>query len=355
MANKNRNLIIAYFPSNKKAEQAAKDLKHWDKQRGDVKLGGIGIITEDEDGNLKTRKVGAYATGTGAKWGIILGAAAGILSGGITVIGGALAGLAGGAVAGALFHKRIGMTDEDKDRLLQHLSDGGAALAVMADEDEVESTKFQLGSLGGEVESYNMPDDAVDELEVAAAEEGVDDQEEVVVVREQEENDAGRAAAAVATTAAVAATEALNKDDDTQAEPFEANESPTEGIDSAAEMGAAAAVVSAAVEEENVDQEPDRVTIHYRRYNEDYDGWGIHVWTGYEGEATWENPLPPAGKDDFGIYFKVPVAPDAQGLAYIIHRWDEKDLWDDQYLDFEAHGREVWIVQNMPGYVPAPE
>ena len=121
MANKNRNLIIAYFPSKDKAEKAAEHLKDWDKSRGDIKLGGIGIITLDEKGKLKTHKVGARAGGTGAKWGTILGAAAGILSGGVTLVGGAVVGLAAGTVAGALFHKKIGMTDEDKDRLMQHL------------------------------------------------------------------------------------------------------------------------------------------------------------------------------------------------------------------------------------------
>ncbi len=42
---------------------------------------------------------------------VALGAVTGILSGGVTLIGGALAGAAGGAVLGALFHKNIGLTD----------------------------------------------------------------------------------------------------------------------------------------------------------------------------------------------------------------------------------------------------
>ena len=309
MANKNRNLIIAYFLSKEKAEKAARLLKKWDKKRGDIKLGGIGIITLDDEGKLKTHKVGARAGGTGAKWGTILGAAAGILSGGVTLIGGAVVGLAAGSVAGALFRKKIGMDDEDKERLIQHLQDGGAALAAMADEDEVEATKYKLRELGGSVESYFMPDETVDELEAAADEANVEDADEAELLHEEDHT---AEAAAIAT-------------------------------------------VAVAGDDEEEDDGVVTVVLHYHRHSGDYDGWGIHVWTGYEGEVRWEQSLPPAGSDDFGIYFEVPVAADAEGLAYIIHRGDEKDLWDDQYLNFAEQGREVWIMQNTPGYVEAPE
>jgi uncharacterized membrane protein len=277
--------------------------------RGDIRLGGIGIITVNEHGKLKTEKVGARAGGTGAKWGTILGATAGILSGGVTLIGGAVVGLAAGTVAGALFRKKIGMSDEDKERLLRHLQDGGAALAAMADDDEVEATKYELMSLGGSVENYAVPEDTLDELEAAADAAGIEESEEAELGSEE--------------------------DYDPQV------------------PAGMAATVSAAVEADA--DEPRTAVLHYHRHNGDYDGWGLHVWHGYEGETAWEEPLQPAGSDDFGIYFEVRVHADAQGLAYVLHRGDEKDLWDDQYLDFAAHGTEVWIMQNTPGYVPAPE
>ena len=354
MANKNRNLIIAYYPSKYKAEQAAKDLKNWEKSQNDIKLGGIGIITEDEEGNLKTKKVGAYATGTGAKWGLILGAAAGILSGGITLIGGAIAGLAGGAVAGALFHKKIGMDDDDKARLIQHLKDGGAALAIMADDEEVDPTKFELSSLGGEVESYTVPEETADELEAAAAEEGIEEQEEVVVAAEDENS--GEAAAVVAT--AVVADAVIDDEDGEDAVVEEVIE--TEAIVDEfgapiAEAAATAVVAEAVTSDDDEEDQPRQATLHFKRYNGDYDGWGLHVWTGYQGEIYWDKPLPPTGRDEFGIFFSVPIAEGAAGLGYIIHRGDEKDHWDDQYLNFDENGYEVWIVQNMLGYVEQPE
>jgi len=167
MANKNKNLIVAYFADEDAAGMVADGLKDWDKACKDIKLGGIGILTM-EDGQIKTRKVGSRAAGTGAKWGTILGVAAGIFSGGVTIIGGAVAGLAAGAVAGALFHKRLGMSDDDKARLEDHLRDGGAALAVMADDEEVPPTKSELASMGGDVESFTVPVETVAELEEAA-------------------------------------------------------------------------------------------------------------------------------------------------------------------------------------------
>ena len=166
MGNKNKHIIIGYFPSKEAATETAHQLKDWDKANDDIKLGGTGILTW-EKGKLKTRKVGSRAGGTGAKWGMILGAATGILSGGVTLVGGAAVGAVGGAVAGSLFHKHLGMTDADKDRLEQYLQSGGAAVVVMADEDEVEPTKAQLASLGGKVEDYEVPEETIEQVEEA--------------------------------------------------------------------------------------------------------------------------------------------------------------------------------------------
>ncbi|MBE2220239.1 MAG: DUF1269 domain-containing protein [Anaerolineae bacterium] len=163
--NKNNNLIIAYFPSAEAAKEAAQKLKQWDKKQEDIKLGGIGIITLDKKGNLETHKVGERGTSSGAKWGVALGAVAGIFSGGIGLVGGVVAGAAVGAVGGALFHKSLGMEDEDKTRLETHLQNGGAALAVMVDEYEAGPTKAELANLDGKVEHYAVSDATVAHLE----------------------------------------------------------------------------------------------------------------------------------------------------------------------------------------------
>ena len=217
--------------------------------------------------------MGERTTSSGAKWGVALGAAAGILSGGIGLIGGVVAGAAVGAVGGALFHKSLGMEDDDKARLEAHLQNGGAALVVMVDEYEVGSTKAELTNLGGAVEHY-----AISEATVA----------HLVEVHGDED---------------------ASKPDDV------------------------------------------KVILHYHRPNADYEGWGLHVWTEYNSDVACENPLPPSASDEFGLIFQVSVADDATGLGYILHKGDEKDLEDDQYLDFAENGREVWITQSTQGYV----
>ncbi len=167
MSNKNRNLIVAYYESADAADEAAQKLKLWDKAVDEIKLGGMGIITLQGD-KLKTHKVGARASGTGAKWGTILGAtgglAVGVLTGGIGLIPGAIAGMGLGAGTGALFHKRVGLSDADQAKLTKHLHDGGAALAVMADDDEVDPTKAEIALLGGAVEHYTVPDEVMREV-----------------------------------------------------------------------------------------------------------------------------------------------------------------------------------------------
>ena len=167
MANKNKHVMLAYFTGADKADRAANQIMDWDEANDDIKLGGIGILSWEE-GKMKTRKVGARATSKGAKWGLALGAVTGILTGGVTLVGGAIAGVAGGALVGALFHRNLGLTDDDRARLEARLQDGGAALVIMGDEHEVEPTEAQLVSLGGEVENYMVPEETMTQVEAAA-------------------------------------------------------------------------------------------------------------------------------------------------------------------------------------------
>jgi uncharacterized membrane protein len=166
MADKNKHVIIAYYVSADKADMAANQIKDWDRANEAIKLGGVGILVWDE-GKVKTRKVGERKGGSGAKWGLALGAVTGILSGGVTLIGGALVGAAGGAVLGSFFHKSLGLTDADEARLEDRLRDGGAAVVVMADEDEVAPTVAELVQLGGDVENYAVPAATMSQVEAS--------------------------------------------------------------------------------------------------------------------------------------------------------------------------------------------
>jgi uncharacterized membrane protein len=164
---KKNNVIIDYFKGADKADDAADSLKAWDKDNDDVKLGGIAILTW-QDGKMKTRKVGTRDSKKGAGWGTALGVTAGILSGGVTLVGGALVGAVAGGATGALFHKGIGLSDDDKSQLEDKLKDGGAALVVMASDGEVQATKTFLNGLNeGEVQDYQVPDDSAQKLDEA--------------------------------------------------------------------------------------------------------------------------------------------------------------------------------------------
>jgi pullulanase-type alpha-1,6-glucosidase len=95
--------------------------------------------------------------------------------------------------------------------------------------------------------------------------------------------------------------------------------------------------------------------LHHHRPDGDYDGWGLHVWSGAADPTEWATPAQPAGFDAFGAYYRVPLTPGATSLSYIIHKGDEKDLPSDQSLDLTTTGYEVWRLAATEGYLlPQP-
>lgn len=109
-----KQLVLAVFPDELAADNAAVALKDSGITEGDA----VGILVLDSDGELKQDKVGARSTGTGAAIGgvlLLLGPAA---------LG---VGIIGGAAAGALHHKSLGLTDADKARLTTELTSGSSS------------------------------------------------------------------------------------------------------------------------------------------------------------------------------------------------------------------------------------
>lgn len=94
-----------------------------------------------------------------------------------------------------------------------------------------------------------------------------------------------------------------------------------------------------------------KAVLHYYRADGDYDGWGLHTWTGAKEPTDWSKPLQPVKKDASGITFEVPLADGATSLSYILHRGDEKDLPSDQSLDIASYGHEVWMLGGTAGYL----
>ncbi|MFE5400938.1 pullulanase-type alpha-1,6-glucosidase [Streptomyces sp. NPDC056580] len=102
-------------------------------------------------------------------------------------------------------------------------------------------------------------------------------------------------------------------------------------------------------------QDTSKAVVHYHRADGNYDGWGLHVWTGAANPTDWSNPLKPVKTDAYGAVFEVPLTEGATSLSYIIHKGDDKDLPTDQSLDLKADGHEVWLLNGQEKYLlPQP-
>ena len=170
---KDSNLVLAFFDTEADADAAAQAIKQWDKASDDVKMGAIGVLVKDEKGKIKTDKIGARAGGKGAKTGIILGVIAAILSGGVTLLGGVVAGAVGGGVLGSFFHKGLKLSPDDITRINTELDAGHAAVGLMVDPSEVQATTAKLAELGGKTESHEISGEAVENAEQVASQAGI--------------------------------------------------------------------------------------------------------------------------------------------------------------------------------------
>jgi uncharacterized membrane protein len=153
-------LVLAFFENEAAADAAVNQVKSWDKASKEIKLGAIGILAKDDKGKIKTQKLGARKTKTGA----ILFGLAGLLSGGMTVVGGAIF----GGLLGSLFHKGLGMSKEDLARVDSSLTGGKAAVAILANPDEAAAVAAKLAELGGVPETHEVSDEVVQEAAAAA-------------------------------------------------------------------------------------------------------------------------------------------------------------------------------------------
>ena len=154
--NLNEQVIVGFFADAAAAEQEADALRNWDKANEDVKLGAMGRITLAEDGKVEAKRYGAARAGRGALVGGAIGILAAGVTGGLSLLAGAIGGGAIGGVTGKLTHGSLGLTDEAAAQVKQHLTGGGAALVVLCDDFEVEPTMEQLKAAGGKVQGFGV-------------------------------------------------------------------------------------------------------------------------------------------------------------------------------------------------------
>ncbi len=149
----NRKLVLAFFDSETAADAAVRSVKAWDKASKEIKLGGIGVLAKDDKGKIKTHKLGARKTGTG----VVIGVLAGILSGGISLLGGAIV----GGILGAFFRKGLGLSKDDLARIDGELDGGKAAVCILAEPEEADAVTAKLAELGGKPEAHEVTESAV--------------------------------------------------------------------------------------------------------------------------------------------------------------------------------------------------
>ncbi|MER8031578.1 pullulanase-type alpha-1,6-glucosidase [Streptomyces bauhiniae] len=102
-------------------------------------------------------------------------------------------------------------------------------------------------------------------------------------------------------------------------------------------------------------QDQGKPVLHYHRADGNYEGWGLHTWTGAANPTDWSKPLQPVKTDAYGAVYEVPLTEGATSLSYILHKGDEKDLPTDQSLDLKADGHEVWLLSGQEKYLlPQP-
>jgi uncharacterized membrane protein len=150
-----KQLVLAFYASEDAADEVVKQIKEWDKASKDIKLGSIGVLVKDEKGKVKTHKLGARHTTTGAAAGVL----AAVLSGGVSLVGGVVL----GSLVGAFIHKGLGMSKEDLARIGGELDGGKAAVAVLAEPDEADAVSAKLTELGGTVETHEVSDEAIEQ------------------------------------------------------------------------------------------------------------------------------------------------------------------------------------------------
>jgi glycosidase len=92
---------------------------------------------------------------------------------------------------------------------------------------------------------------------------------------------------------------------------------------------------------------PQQLTIHYHRPDNDYDGWGLHLWgAAIDNPTDWNEPLPFTGQDDCGQFAIIDIQHPGEQLGLIVHKGDQKDINEDRYFTPTSEQSEIWLVKD---------
>jgi uncharacterized membrane protein len=151
-----KRIVLSIFETETAADEAVVKLKN----SGVAKNDALGILVLDDKGKVKAHKVGSHSVFKGAGIGFILGLLGPV---GIGLGMGIGMGATTGGVLGLLHHKGLGLDDGDRERISAELSNGKAAVGVLAEWDEAGPIESILTDLGGVSEVHAASDEALEE------------------------------------------------------------------------------------------------------------------------------------------------------------------------------------------------
>ena len=158
---KNDHVVIAFFASEAAANTAIDGLKAWDKANDHMKLGAIGTISKEGD---KVKTSVKRKTGKGVAIGAAVGVIGAVLTGGASLIAGAVGAGALGGVLGAFFKKSMGLTKEEIAKIGQELDAGRVAVVVPCDDFEVPMLTEYMSGPDVTVHAFAVSSEALTEV-----------------------------------------------------------------------------------------------------------------------------------------------------------------------------------------------
>ena len=154
-----KQVILGIFADEAAADAAVEALKTWDDDNIDIELESIGVLVVDDKGQIKEHKLGRRSGGKGAGIGLVLAVIAPPTL---------LAGIVGGGVIGHFHHKGLGLSQDDRDRIIAELAGGKAAVGILAPVMDAPPISAKLASLGATPEVHDVSDEALEAVGTAA-------------------------------------------------------------------------------------------------------------------------------------------------------------------------------------------
>ncbi len=90
------------------------------------------------------------------------------------------------------------------------------------------------------------------------------------------------------------------------------------------------------------------IRIHYRRFDGNYAGWGLHYWgTSVSTPSDWTRPLYFSESDGYGTFVDLPISNLSGNVTFLVHRGDEKDIVEERLISCFEKQREFWLKQEQ--------